>query len=241
MNRRLPHLVALALAALALLPTAASAKEIVKAQICGADDCVTVGPAVAMELAEAGPPTDPPKQAAPFFTAELTVKIDDGRTDSWKTTFVPRDGLVRGSDGTWMDAPVQTENAFKRAARDLGAAFPPPPRPPLPRGRPGPPPKADRGPGERGRPPAGRSGAGRRRLVDVADRRPGSGRRARHRGPPGARPAPPAAGGPSGRRWGAGGQLWARRPQHPRPLPGDDREAPARGRIEDRLVLAALV
>jgi hypothetical protein len=135
MNRRLPHLVALALAlaALALLPTAASAKEIVKAQVCGADDCVTVGPAVAMELAEGGPPTDPPKQAAPFFTAELTVKIDDGRTDSWKTTFVPRDGLVRGSDGTWMDAPVQTENAFKRAARDLGAAFPASDLGPLPK------------------------------------------------------------------------------------------------------------
>src|SRR3954465_3465374 len=99
MNRRLPHLVALA--ALALLPSAASAKEIVKAQVCGADDCVTVGPAVAMDLANGGPPTDPPKEAAPFYTAELTMREDGEKTFTFKTAFVPKDGLIRNSEGTW--------------------------------------------------------------------------------------------------------------------------------------------
>jgi hypothetical protein len=126
MTRRLPHPLALALAtgALALLPAAASAKEIVRAQVCGADDCATVGRAIAMDLAEGGPPTDPPKEAAPFYNARLTVRVDDGTTETFETAFVPRYGMLRGSDGTWMDAPVQTENAFKRAARNLGAAFP---------------------------------------------------------------------------------------------------------------------
>ncbi len=29
---------------------------------------------------------------------------------------------MRGDDGTWMDAPVQTETAFKRGARGLEAS-----------------------------------------------------------------------------------------------------------------------
>jgi hypothetical protein len=122
MKRALPHPLALALAALALLPASASAKEIVKAHVCGADGCVTVGRAIAMDLADGGPPSDPPKAAAPFYTAELTMREGD-KDFTFKTTFVPDGGLMRGDDGQWMDAPIQTENAFKRAARGL-EAFP---------------------------------------------------------------------------------------------------------------------
>jgi hypothetical protein len=127
MTRRLPHPLALALAtaALALLPAAASAKEVVKAKVCGADGCVTVGPSAAVNFTDGGPPTDPPTEAAPFYTAEMTVRGDGEETFTFKTTFVPKGGLLRGDDGTWMDAPLQTENAFKRAigSRDL-QAFP---------------------------------------------------------------------------------------------------------------------
>jgi hypothetical protein len=122
MKRALPHPLVLALAALALLPASASAKEVVKAQVCGADGCRTVSQAVAMDLMDGGPPTNPPKEAAPFFTARLWIKTDDDHTERFDTAFVPRYELMRGSDGTWMDPPVQTVTAFKRAARGLEAA-----------------------------------------------------------------------------------------------------------------------
>jgi hypothetical protein len=124
MKRALPHPLALALAvaALALLPAVAAAKEVVKAQVCGADDCVSVGRAIAMDLPDGGPPTDPPKQAAPFYTAEITMR--EGEKDfTFKVTFVPNGGLMRADDGQWMDAPIQTESAFKNAASGL-EAFP---------------------------------------------------------------------------------------------------------------------
>lgn len=122
MKRALPHPLALAILALALLPASASAKEVVKAQVCGAGGCVSVSHAIAMDLMDGGPPTDPPKEAAPFFTARLWVRVDDGKTQRFDTAFVPRYGLMRGDDGTWMDAPVQTEAAFKRGARGLEAS-----------------------------------------------------------------------------------------------------------------------
>ena len=124
MTRRLPHPLALALAtaALVLLPAAASAKEVVKAQVCGSGKCVDVSRAIAMDLMDGGPPTDPPKEAAPFFTARLWIAVGDGKTQRFDTAFVPRYGLMRGDDGTWMDAPVQTETAFKRGARGLQAS-----------------------------------------------------------------------------------------------------------------------
>jgi hypothetical protein len=124
MTRRLPHPLALALAtaALALLPASASAKEVVKAQVCGAGDCVDVSRAIAMDLMDGGPLADPPKEAAPFFTARLWISVGDGKTERFDTAFVPRYGLMRGDDGTWMDAPVQTEVAFKRGARGLEAS-----------------------------------------------------------------------------------------------------------------------
>ena len=118
MKRALPHPLALAILALALLPASASAKEVVKAQVCGAGDCVDVSRTLAMDLMDGGPPTDPPKEAAPFFTARLWVKVDDGKTQRFDTAFVPRYGLMRGDDGTWMDAPVQTEAALMRKLPD---------------------------------------------------------------------------------------------------------------------------
>jgi hypothetical protein len=122
MKRALPHPLALAIVALALLPASASAKEVVKAQVCGAGGCVSVSHPIAMDLMDGGPPTDPPKEAAPFFTARLWIKVDDGKTQRFDTAFVPRYGLMRGDDGTWMDAPAQTEAAFKRGARSLEAS-----------------------------------------------------------------------------------------------------------------------
>jgi hypothetical protein len=77
-----------------------------------------------MDLPDGGPPTDPPQQAAPFFTSRLTMRGEDGALHTIRTTFVPRYGLMRGDDGTWMEAPIQAEVAFKRGARDVGAAFP---------------------------------------------------------------------------------------------------------------------
>lgn len=131
MKRLRPHPLALALAALALLPASASSKEIVKAEVCGAGDCATIRGAGVADLGDFGPPTDPPPQAAPFFTGKTFVRVDDGSLDSWTVWFVPRYGLMRSEDGTWMDAPIQVENTFKRAARGL-EAFPASDLPPLP-------------------------------------------------------------------------------------------------------------
>jgi len=124
MKRALPHPLALAILALALLPASASAKEVVKAQVCGAGDCVDVSRTLAMDLMDGGPPTNPPKEAAPFFTARLWVDTGGGHTERFDTVFVPRYELMRGDDGTWMDPPVQTVTAFKRATRGVGSASP---------------------------------------------------------------------------------------------------------------------
>jgi hypothetical protein len=122
MKRALPHPLALAILALALLPASASAKEVVKAQVCGAGHCVDVSRAIAMDLMDGGPPSNPPKEAAPFFTARLWISVDNGKTERFDTVFVPRYELMRGADGTWMDPPVQTVTAFKRGARGLEAS-----------------------------------------------------------------------------------------------------------------------
>jgi hypothetical protein len=122
MKRALPHPLALAIIALALLPASASAKEVVKAQVCGAGECVDVSRTLAMDLMDGGPPTNPPKEAAPFFTARLWISVDDGKTERFDTVFVPRYELMRGADGTWMDPPVQTVAAFKRGASGLAAS-----------------------------------------------------------------------------------------------------------------------
>jgi hypothetical protein len=122
MKRALPHPLALAILALALLPASASAKEVVKAQVCGADGCVNVSNALAMDLMDGGPPSNPPKEAAPFFTARLWIAVDNGKTERFDTVFVPRYELMRGADGTWMDPPVQTVTAFERGARGLEAS-----------------------------------------------------------------------------------------------------------------------
>jgi hypothetical protein len=124
MLRRLPHSFALALAVVALFAATASAKRIVRAEVCGADACTTLRGAAMMDIVDGGPPTGPPREAAPFYEARVTVEVEKGHRDTWTTAFVPAYGLVRGSDGTWMDAPIQTEVAFKRAARGIGAAFP---------------------------------------------------------------------------------------------------------------------
>jgi hypothetical protein len=124
MLRRLPHALALALAALTLFAATASAKRIVRAEVCGADACTTLRGAAMMDIVDGGPPASPPRAAAPFYEARVTVEVGKGQRDTWTTRFVPAYGLLRGSDGTWMDAPVQTEVAFKRAARGLGAASP---------------------------------------------------------------------------------------------------------------------
>jgi hypothetical protein len=123
MHRRLPHSLALALSALALFATTASAKQIVGAQICGADGCTTVRGAALNILVNGGPPTDPPKGAAPFYEARITIETEKGHRETFKNAFVPAYGLTRGGDGTWMHTLPPAEAVFKRAARGL-TAFP---------------------------------------------------------------------------------------------------------------------
>src|SRR3954469_20936506 len=124
MLRRLPHSLALALAAVALFAVTASAKRIVRAEVCGADACTTLRGAAMMDIVDGGPPTSPPPEAAPFYEARVPVEVETGHRDTWTTAFVPAYGLLRGSDGTWLHPPIQTEIACKRAARGLGAASP---------------------------------------------------------------------------------------------------------------------
>jgi hypothetical protein len=104
-----------------ILAAQATAKEVVAAKVCGASDCREVRDERAlMAMTEGGPPTDPPK-ASGFYRADLTVKVDQGETDTFRTHLVPAAGMIRGEDGTWMPVSDQAAAEFRRITRGLEA------------------------------------------------------------------------------------------------------------------------
>jgi hypothetical protein len=97
----------------------ATAKEAVKANVCGAADCREVRDREQLvALMEGGPPTNPPEKASGWFRAELTVR-GDGENFTFLVAIVPAAELLRGEndDGTYDWLPVS--DAAARALRDM--------------------------------------------------------------------------------------------------------------------------
>ena len=97
----------------------ASAKEVVRAKVCGATDCREVTDRdQLLALAEGGPPTDPPEKASGWYRAELTVR-GDGEKFTFRVAIVPAAELLRGEndDGTYNWLPVS--DAAASAYRDM--------------------------------------------------------------------------------------------------------------------------
>ena len=105
--------------ALALGAEVAAAKEVVSAKVCGASDCREIDDrASLMALHEGGPPTSGPEKGSDWYTADLVVRAEDQRV-TFGITLVPRAGLIRGEDGTWMPVSAQAVRAFNAMTRGL--------------------------------------------------------------------------------------------------------------------------
>jgi hypothetical protein len=120
--RRLVICTALALWLVAAGP--AAAKEPVKAKVCGVSDCRTVKDKdTLMALTEGGPPSDPPRHGAAWYSVRTTIAVGDGQRDSFTTAIVPSAGLMRGSDAiegyVWMPATARGKRAYRRVTRGL--------------------------------------------------------------------------------------------------------------------------
>ena len=131
-------LVLAAVAALTLAAApAAPAKEITKAEVCGADGCSAAAGADRQALANGGPSRTPPT-AAPFYTVRFAVDTGEGRTERWEMTAVPERRALRAEDGNWLDMTPDVEAIITKLAAErrpfpasglMGTAPPPEPRP----------------------------------------------------------------------------------------------------------------
>ena len=100
--------VALALAAVAFLalPAPAGAKELTRAEVCGASGCATVTDRDALEpLAGAGTSIPPPATSS-FYTVRLTVTAGEER-HTWTVLYDPAVGAIRTMDES--GAPIWRE------------------------------------------------------------------------------------------------------------------------------------
>lgn len=105
--------------ALALGAEAAAAKEVVSAKVCGASDCREIDDRASLiALQEGGTPTSGPEKGSDWYTADLVVRAEDQRV-TFAITLVPRAGLIRGEDGTWMPVSGQAVRAFDAMTRGL--------------------------------------------------------------------------------------------------------------------------
>ncbi len=119
---------------LAVAP-AAVAKEITKAEVCGAGGCAAIaGAAGRAALMEGGPPRTPPPAAA-YYEVNLEMDHQGG---GFSYTAVPQRHAFRAEDGAWYDMPpamvalVAKAGAHRRAfpaAGLIGAAAPAKPHP----------------------------------------------------------------------------------------------------------------
>ena len=98
-------LAAVAVLALAAAP-AASAKEIAKAEVCGADGCSTASGDDRQVLGQGGASRTPPA-AAPFYMVRIEVDTGAGHTERWEMTAVPERRALRAEDGTWLEMPPE--------------------------------------------------------------------------------------------------------------------------------------
>jgi hypothetical protein len=115
---RSASLVLLGLAAIALAPSTAWAKEITGATICGGDGCREVkDERLLTNLVEGGPPTSGPSGKSRQFVARITVD-GDGEKVHFSMVVLPDDGLLQTEDGSWMEMTPAGRKAY--AALTLG-------------------------------------------------------------------------------------------------------------------------
>ena len=116
-----PQLLLLAIAAVALGPAAAaSAKEIDKVKVCGADGCHDVTDRASMAVTDGGPPTAWPDEATPFYRIKISVKGPEGEhVPGWSFLWVPAAELIAQEDGTWTTPPSTTVDELKLLTRGV--------------------------------------------------------------------------------------------------------------------------
>ena len=102
------------------VPSAAVAKGVQDAQVCGASGC-SAAPlnADTYLVFEGGPTAPPPAQREPFY--ELRYRVMEGHgagpeaeLASVRTIYLPGARLLRGEDGTWMHADSRASEAMRR-------------------------------------------------------------------------------------------------------------------------------
>jgi hypothetical protein len=98
----------LALAAALLAASAAQAKEITKARLCGLESCVTTrDPTLLQALMRGGPPSVPPTtKGGGVISVRATVAEPDGdEVGQFTSWWVPAARMLVAEDGTWMRMP----------------------------------------------------------------------------------------------------------------------------------------
>jgi hypothetical protein len=107
-----------------VLAAPAAAKEVVAAKVCGASGCREIEDEKSLlALHEGGPPTDPPRRASGFYTAEIEVRAEGTETFKFEMALVPRAALIRATndDGTftWMRVSEGATARYRRITRGL--------------------------------------------------------------------------------------------------------------------------
>jgi hypothetical protein len=108
-----------------LVPAGAAAKGVSAAKVCGAQDCVTVtDDALALDLGAGGPLASGPERGLPWYRTTLTITVRDPNAlaaadrerfaQRYAVAAVPRAGLMRGEDGTWMTMSRESARAYAR-------------------------------------------------------------------------------------------------------------------------------
>ena len=114
MTRPLVVLAATAAVAVAVLPAAATAKEVEKATVCGADGCQTNDDnhAVAVAVENGGPPTSPPAHRARFYRVAVHIRGDSGHP--FRLLVVPSARRVRADGNAWFEMDRFSYRAWRR-------------------------------------------------------------------------------------------------------------------------------
>jgi hypothetical protein len=135
-----------ALLAVLVLASSASAKEVRGATICGAQECRTVGAEVGHDVFPDSAPAEAP-QAAPFVRLSVDVRVEEGEDVTVEWVFVPSLGLI-GGEGGWMrpidEGALATLQRLARGLQPWPASELPGAAPPRAAAPASPPPAVDR-------------------------------------------------------------------------------------------------
>jgi hypothetical protein len=119
---RLTYPLIAVVAAAALVPAAATAKNLQAMRICGADACIDVPKdQLDIGLVEGGSTAMAPDRAEPWYRVRVTVGGGGGH-DSWQLAALPRSGYFstgRGAAHSWISMPTATAAAYRRLTREL--------------------------------------------------------------------------------------------------------------------------